>query len=53
MAFSLTQLQDPESSTFTYFLSDKRTKEAIVIDPVLEQVIHCDPNKSAEVIELH
>lgn len=37
MAFSLTQLQDPESSTFTYFLSDKRTKEAIVIDPVLEQ----------------
>ena len=39
MAFSLTQLQDPESSTFTYFLADESTKNAVVIDPVLEQVL--------------
>lgn len=32
------QLMDPESSTFTYLLADKNTKEAILIDPVLEQV---------------
>ena len=38
MGFSLTQLQDPASSTFTYFLADNLTKEAVVIDPVLEQV---------------
>ncbi len=38
MGFTLTQLQDPESSTFTYFLVDELTKEALVIDPVLEQV---------------
>jgi sulfur dioxygenase len=38
MGFSLTQLQDPASSTFTYFLADNLTKEAVIIDPVLEQV---------------
>ncbi len=38
MGFSLTQLQDPASSTFTYFLADILTKEAVIIDPVLEQV---------------
>ncbi len=38
MGFSLTQLQDPASSTFTYFLADNLTKKAVIIDPVLEQV---------------
>lgn len=38
MGFSVTQLQDPASSTFTYFLADSLTKEAVIIDPVLEQV---------------
>ena len=28
----------PESSTFTYLLADASTKEALLIDPVLEQV---------------
>ena len=37
MALSFTQLQDPESSTFTYILADDTSKEAIIIDPVLEQ----------------
>lgn len=32
------QLMDSESSTYTYLLADKNTKEAILIDPVLEQV---------------
>lgn len=32
------QLFDPESSTYTYLLADAATREAIVIDPVLEQV---------------
>jgi sulfur dioxygenase len=31
------QLFDQESSTFTYLLADAATKEAILIDPVLEQ----------------
>jgi glyoxylase-like metal-dependent hydrolase (beta-lactamase superfamily II)/rhodanese-related sulfurtransferase len=32
------QLFDPESSTYTYLLADVATREAILIDPVLEQV---------------
>ena len=32
------QLLDAGSSTYTYILSDSTTKEAIIIDPVLEQV---------------
>jgi len=32
------QLFDPESSTYTYLLADATTREAILIDPVLEQV---------------
>lgn len=32
------QLFDPESSTFTYLLADADSREAILIDPVLEQV---------------
>ena len=30
------QLFEPESSTFTYILADSETKEAVIIDPVLE-----------------
>lgn len=32
------QLQDQVSNTFTYFLADEKTKEGVVIDPVLENV---------------
>lgn len=32
------QLFDPESSTYTYLLADEATREAVLIDPVLEQV---------------
>jgi len=32
------QLFDPETSTYTYLLADERTREAVLIDPVLEQV---------------
>jgi len=32
------QLYEPVSSTYTYLLADKDTKEAILIDPVLETV---------------
>lgn len=32
------QLQDPLSSTFTYLLADSNTKNAVIIDPVIEQV---------------
>lgn len=32
------QLFDPESSTYTYLLGDADTREAVLIDPVLEQV---------------
>lgn len=32
------QLFDPESSTYTYLLADETTREAIIIDPVLEQL---------------
>jgi sulfur dioxygenase len=32
------QLFDKESSTYTYLLADKETKEGVLIDPVFEQV---------------
>lgn len=32
------QLFDAESSTYSYLLADSRTREAVLIDPVLEQV---------------
>src|SRR5438067_4766109 len=32
------QLFDPQSSTFTYLLADESTREAVLIDPVFEQV---------------
>ncbi len=32
------QLFDPETSTYTYLIADTKTKEAILVDPVLEQV---------------
>ncbi|HEY6562509.1 MAG TPA: MBL fold metallo-hydrolase [Polyangiaceae bacterium] len=32
------QLYDADSSTYTYLLADTQTREAVVIDPVLEQV---------------
>lgn len=32
------QLLDNESSTYTYLLADEATREAVLIDPVLEQV---------------
>ena len=32
------QLFDPVSSTYTYILGDSETREAIIIDPVFEQV---------------
>src|SRR5690606_5195679 len=32
------QLFDLESSTYTYLLADEETREAVIIDPVLEQV---------------
>jgi len=32
------QLFDPQSSTYTYLLGDDKTNEAILIDPVFEQV---------------
>lgn len=32
------QLIDPQSSTYTYLLADSTTREAILIDPVFEQV---------------
>lgn len=32
------QLFEPESSTYTYIIEDKKTKEAAIIDPVLETV---------------
>jgi glyoxylase-like metal-dependent hydrolase (beta-lactamase superfamily II) len=31
------QLFDPETSTYTYLLGDERTRDAVLIDPVLEQ----------------
>jgi sulfur dioxygenase len=32
------QLLDPETSTYTYLLADEETREAVLIDPVREQV---------------
>ena len=32
------QLFDKESSTYTYLIADEVTKEAALVDPVLEQV---------------
>lgn len=32
------QLFDPETSTYTYLIADLKTREAILVDPVLEQV---------------
>ena len=32
------QLFDPESSTFTYLVTDEHNREAVLIDPVMEQV---------------
>ena len=32
------QLYDPETSTYTYLLADEVTREAVIIDPVLEKV---------------
>lgn len=32
------QLFEPETSTYTYIIADKKTKEAAIIDPVLETV---------------
>jgi len=31
------QLFDPQSSTYTYLLGDRRSREAVIIDPVFEQ----------------
>ena len=32
------QLFDPQSSTYTYLLADPAAREALLIDPVFEQV---------------
>ena len=32
------QLFDPQSSTYTYLLADAAAREAVLIDPVFEQV---------------
>lgn len=32
------QLYDAESSTYTYLLADEETREAVIIDPVIEQI---------------
>ncbi|MBD2329259.1 FAD/NAD(P)-binding protein [Alkalinema sp. FACHB-956] len=32
------QFLDPETSTYTYLIADSQTKDAILVDPVLEQV---------------
>src|SRR5688572_26260815 len=38
MALIFRQLFDPQSSTYTYLVACGKTKEAILIDPVFEQV---------------
>src|SRR5262245_31212061 len=38
MALIFRQLFDPQSSTYTYLLACSRTEEALLIDPVFEQV---------------
>ena len=40
------QLFDPDTSTYTYLLADEDTREAVLIDPVLEQV-----DRDAQLIE--
>ena len=40
------QLFDPESSTYTYLLADAATREAVIIDPVRDQV-----ERDAQLIE--
>src|SRR5512143_1700673 len=42
------QLFDPQSSTYTYLLADGKTRDAVLIDPVFEQV----PRESALIREL-
>uniref|UniRef100_A0A0A9YB63 Persulfide dioxygenase ETHE1, mitochondrial n=1 Tax=Lygus hesperus TaxID=30085 RepID=A0A0A9YB63_LYGHE len=37
-SFFFRQFFDPESSTYTYLLGDLKSKECVLIDPVLEQV---------------
>ena len=32
------QLFDPETSTYTYLLADADSNEAVIIDPVLDQI---------------
>lgn len=32
------QLYDPETSSYTYLIADKKTKDAVLVDPVIEQV---------------
>ena len=32
------QLYDADSSTYTYLLADEQTREAVIIDPVIEQI---------------
>lgn len=36
MKYLLKQFFEPESSTFTYFIIDRESNEAVIIDPVLE-----------------
>ena len=38
MSLIFRQLLDLRSSTYTYLLADARTHEAVIIDPVFEQV---------------
>jgi hypothetical protein len=33
------QLFDPQSSTYSYLLADRRTRKAVLIYPVFEQVL--------------
>ena len=53
------QLFEPESSSFTYLLSDAATREALIIDPVLEtaardlQLLHLAGLELRYVLETH
>jgi glyoxylase-like metal-dependent hydrolase (beta-lactamase superfamily II) len=38
IAMIFRQLFDPQSSTYTYLLADPASREALLIDPVFEQV---------------
>jgi sulfur dioxygenase len=38
MTIIFRQLFDPHSSTYTYLLADRRSGEAVIVDPVFEQV---------------